>query len=281
MEITGHGTDTIWRASEIDKARQCMRYVGYARLGTVETAGSVPVELKPQYTWNLIAGLALDDTLCVYSQQQMTQGTPEITGKKLIEFFAWSLDRRGKEFSAKGPIVGDDNPGDIMHDACGVLPIYEREHAPTVKPVGVQVETTAQIDNVTLIGHIDLVRRTETNQIITDWKFTNKTANQMPASTYARGWAYDLMHGDGSGHIELVLFRRGLKTPKIEVTSHFVTPAQHKQVVQEVKTLAAMYRARYFPMADPSSWLCSPKFCGFWTLCRGNPNGPEMIPGEA
>ena len=97
-------------------------------------------------------------------------------------------------------------------------PVYEAD--PPSAPESVQREVTTTIGKNALIGHIDLTRNPG-HRIISDWKFTTKSPSHMPASTYVRGWAYDLMGGDGSGHVELILLRR-LKTPKVEVTSHFV-----------------------------------------------------------
>ena len=293
MEINEQGSTSVWRASEIDKATRCMRQLGYSRLGYVPEPDAPPATVKPSYSWNLIGGLAIDDALSAFSKAQMT-GDTTLTGDALIDFFKSRIGANTDTFSAQGDITGEDSPSAIEEDGVPILRLYERDMAPVIHPVAVQAEASVQVvksgcrptlgardeDCLTMVGHIDLIRQAGESRVISDWKFTKKTANQMPASTYARGWAYDLMAGDGSGQTELILLRRGLKTPKIETTSHFVTKAQHTQVIRQVLTVAEMYRQRYFPLADPTSWVCSPKFCGFWAVCRGHPTGPRPIPGE-
>lgn len=302
MLVTERGDATVFRASEIDEASMCPRSLGYSRDGVLIALGedgvpSATAELQRQYSWNIIGGLAMDDALSALSLDQIA-GRKLYTGSALTDLFARRVDERHDEFRARGPIVGEDTRDEILHDGSRLVRIYEEELSPKIHPVGVQVETSMVIQGevvvdgvivrheVRLVGHIDLVAEAvhpetgKTHRIIWDWKFTGKSASQMPASSYGRGWAYDMMHGDGSGHIGLVLLRRGLKSAKIETTDFFVTPAHHAQVRRQAITVARMYRERIFPLADVGSWKCSPKWCSWHAVCRGSATGPALIRGE-
>lgn len=300
MKIDEQGTDTenssSWRASELDKGLQCMRALGYARLGACTREQEPLPVVTPTWSWALIGGLALDDTLSFYERARMTGARP--VGSILRDLYQERMRETTKTFSEKGTIVSqseDDNPEYLLRYGSHLIGLYE-EHSLGWQPIGVQLETSRDLCTldeagheikVTLHGHIDYLRETETNKIIGDWKFTKKSPGQMPARTYSRGWAYDWMLVGASGPedkphgmVELTYLRKGLKTPKIESDTHFVTAGEHKQVERTLLTIASMYRAKYFPMTAPDSWICDPKWCGFHSICRGSPTGPALIPGE-
>lgn len=293
MDISAKGDDLVWRASEIDKGIKCMRSLGYSRLGVDQAAsGSTTpqAQVVPQYSWNLIAGSAMDDALCAYSEQQIRGRDPGTMNWE--DYYASRLDFHYQGFSSKGIIVGDDTREEALREGTILLGIYHSTYGNVIHPVATQKEVAIRIPaklngeqtELMLVGHIDLVAEVDDpvtklkHKVIWDWKFGKMKHD---AATYERGWAYDLMDGDDSHHIGMISLRRGLAKPKIEDTHHFVTPAQHKQVVHQVRTVAQMYAAKYFPMTSIQNWWCSPKFCDAWSLCRGNPNGPARIVGEA
>lgn len=288
--ISGQGDENFWRASEIDKATDCMRKLGYSRLGFITEPGAPAQEVAQEFSWAMLAGLGMDDTLSELSRRQIV-GLPM---KDAAAYYEHSLKVTYEELSKKGTVVGSDTFSNVLAEGVAILGIYQRDFVPVINPVAVQKvgsftlstgsknQDGTESRDVTVVGHIDLIRKSGDTQVISDWKFTKKTPAQMQAKAYLRGHAYDLMAGDGSGQIELILLRRGLKTPKIETTSYFVTKADHAAVKRQVSVVTEMYRKRYFPMASPTNWTCSEQWCGFWSICRGSKldSGPARIPGE-
>ena len=59
------------------------------------------------------------------------------------------------------------------------------------------------------------------------------------------------------------------KTPKAELVTATIPPAQQAWAVRVVEDVIGAIQAGIFPRTDPSSWICSPKFCGHWVRCRG------------
>lgn len=39
--------------------------------------------------------------------------------------------------------------------------------------------------------------------------------------------------------------------------------------LEVVKSVAKAIQAKVFPLAPPTSWACSERFCGYWGMCRG------------
>lgn len=293
MDITARGDDAVFRASELDTATRCPRQLGYLRLGVAGPDGTPTGKLPMKPSWALLAGTAMDTTMNEHNLEKI-HGRNGLRGSALQDYYVTELrkeERKALEVGASPEADDEGGRQDAETDGVRVLPLYESELSPQIEPVAVQafVETTislGSLGDVKLVGHIDLIRTAGANgapshRIIDDYKFTKKTPGQMPARLYARGWAYDLMAGDGSGHIGLIYLRRGLKSPKVETDSHFVTDAERAQVRLQTAQVVSMYRARFFPMTSPDNWWCSAKFCGWHALCRGNPNGPAPIHGEA
>lgn len=288
MDITGEGNDDVFRVSDLGTMQRCPRQLGYRRLGTVEDPR--PLKIRPSAT--MLGGQAIDNTLNELFEQKI-RGVNGLRGSALVDYFVTTLRRITDENTREGPLTGEPDP-DVEKDGTAVLPVYERDIAPVIDPVSVQEvgKKTIRYPNshraydVTLVGHLDLVRRAaDGHRIVSDHKFTSKAPSQMEAgkSQQMHSYAY-LKDGEEehkAGHVELILLRRLKRGPEVATSSAFVTAGQKVAVEHAVQTTAALYRARYFPMADPSSWACSPEWCGYWKLCRGRANGPLPIPGEA
>lgn len=288
MDITGEGNDDVFRVSDLGTMQRCPRQLGYRRLGTVEDPR--PLKIRPSAT--MLGGQAIDNTLNELFEQKI-RGVNGLRGSALVDYFVTTLRRITDENTREGPLTGEPDP-DVEKDGTAVLPVYERGIAPVIDPVSVQEVGKKTIQGsggtlrpppVTLVGHLDLVRRAaDGHRIVSDHKFTSKAPSQMEAgkSQQMHSYAY-LKDGEEehkAGHVELILLRRLKRGPEVATSSAFVTAGQKVAVEHAVQTTAALYRARYFPMADPSSWACSPEWCGYWKLCRGRANGPLPIPGE-
>lgn len=294
MDIAGVGNDDVFRVSDLGTMQRCPRQLGYRRLGTVEDPR--PLKIRPSAT--MLGGQAIDNTLNELFEQKI-KGLNGLRGSALTDYFVTTLRKITEENTREGPLTGDPDP-DVEHDGVRVLPVYERDIAPVIDPVSVQEVGKRTIadrprgefdrrpdKDITLVGHLDLVRRAQDgHRIVSDHKFTSKAPSQMEAgkSQQMHSYAY-LKDGEEehkAGHVELILLRRLKRGPEVATTSAFITEGQKVAVEHAVQTTAALYRARYFPMADPSSWACSPDWCGYYkTICRGRVGGPLPIPGEA
>ena len=88
--------------------------------------------------------------------------------------------------------------------------------------------------------------------------------------------------GHESGHVELIHFVRN-KTPKVEIRSHFVTPANRAETARIGRYVKTMVEAGFFPQCDPDppgNWnYCSARFCSYWSKCRGA-DVPAPVEGE-
>ena len=276
-EIHEQGSGNMIRTSELANAQKCMRRIGYSRYYG-----------QSDVSETMLAGSAVDAALTEHNNLKRL-GKQGLVGTALVDYAVTAFREMKAEARREGRLGGNPDP-DAEFDMARVLPEYERVIDPHVIPVDTQ-EALSYKDPETgliLVGHRDLKRYAasadavdgqEGHEITSDYKFTKKSKNQMPASTSQQLHSYDLMDGDDVHHVELILLRR-LKTPKIETTSHFVTKTDHSMVIRALRYVGHMIKSYLWPPTDPSNWWCSPSWCGHWTLCRGKEDGPSPLPGE-
>lgn len=154
-----------------------------------------------------------------------------------------SVQKRGKE---------------IIHN-------YMREFAPQLKAVECErfFKSETIVPGIRLGGFIDVETRTE----VADYKVTNRAKSQR----------------DVACSVQLAVYAAATRKRKvsfISLSKQTCKTTRATTAALPVKTLAAIVRGMQdaikkgaFPMCSPSNFLCSPKFCGYWQLCRGKYGG--------
>ena len=225
--------------------------------------------------WAMIAGSAMDATLNEHLDQKI-KGVNGLRGSALTDYYVTQLRKLVEEQTPVGP--KDDR---AETDGVVLLPMYEHEVSPKIEPIEVQKEVEYEIGGQKYLGHLDMTRRAGDGAvIISDHKFTSYTPRPDKAAKSLQLRAYDLAINDPSHRVELINLVRLKREPKIIVTPHVVTDQDRRELLMKWTQTAALIDTMIFPMIDPSSWNCNPDSCGFWSRCRGNPRGPEPIPGE-
>ena len=168
-------------------------------------------------------------------------------------------------------------------DGVAMIRAYRKEVAPALQPS--VVEQTVLIPLNTSFGEtlpplmtvLDLVDETRR---ITDFKTTSKQPDPDDANASGQLTAYDVAHrsafGVPSSGQELIHLRRPLKTKPFSEVFKQPTTRSDEQVGNYLRHVQAValqisvgVQTGLFPMADPKSWACSAKFCGFFSICPG------------
>ena len=163
----------------------------------------------------------------------------------------------------------EEKPAEAVDAAIAMARVWRAELAPIVQPTAVQRKIT--IDDPTwlrpVIGFID----TETEVDILDLKTSGKAKSQADLETDVQSGIY-LLEADRrfsaqqfSWHVAI-----GTKTPKTQVLQRetFDAERQTRFVARVQQAIAVSVETGVFAPADPSTWGCSEKFCGYWHLCE-------------
>ena len=123
-------------------------------------------------------------------------------------------------------------------------------------------------DRVPVLGYIDLVCGWgDLPKVLIDYKFSNRKMEESDVSHHTQLAIYHIVTGVKSvGIIRNERKEKGV----VEAT---VVKSVDKQTVAMAKDLmvhvARGVKAGAFPPTDSGNWWCSPKWCGYYGMCRG------------
>jgi len=188
-------------------------------------------------------------------------------------------------------------PGQIKDVGIALVRLYNSTVAPNVRPQvdaqqvrGIEKKFEITVGGVPMLGYIDLIdansdiamSHEELERIrsvmgpkwvaadlrtsIADFKFTGKTMAQAVVDGSLQLTMYSLATG-----IAAVRFDQLIKTkvPKIKRAVSVRTSRDHAWLKHLVREVAEAVSKGVFPPCDPTEWVCSPKWCGYWAMCRG------------
>lgn len=161
---------------------------------------------------------------------------------------------------------GDPDEGGAVDEAVKLAGLYHAKVAPTLAPVAVERAFLLEVPDFAydVMGVVDV----ETETDIRDTKTSAKAPSGNPARTSLQGELYTLearVRGKDKGFVLDHLVRG--RSPRHIISEAKFTPADHQSFLLRVEAAAKMIQAGTFPPADPTSWACSKKWCGWWDDC--------------
>ena len=122
-----------------------------------------------------------------------------------------------------------------------------------------------------LLGYADVIAYLDGDEVpvVIDYKTAKRAKSESDLTNDLQLALYSWALG-----IERVAFVSlcKTKTPKVEFVTASISVAQQSWAVRVVEEVVAAIQAGTFPPTDPTSWVCTPKFCGHWSRCRGCAN---------
>lgn len=151
--------------------------------------------------------------------------------------------------------------------------LYELWHktiGPSVVPLEIEKRIELPIAGVKVIGFIDLIDGANGKESVIDLKVAKrgktdrdaKNSLQLGIYSYATK-IYDV------GFDSLVRDPDKPKDPAIRLARATLSPGDHTWIEEVVDSMANAVVAGVYPKASLDSWLCSEKWCGHWSECRG------------
>jgi len=189
------------------------------------------------------------------------------------------------EFS-KGVTVDDEEKerpltelrDDSIRTAQELGALHHAELAPTLKPVAVERKWVLNLEGYPydLGGTLDIQEAGS----IRDTKTSKKTKNQAEADNSQQLTMYALAGKVIDQKMPPALYLDNLvalKTPKLV---SFPTKRDQQDLdilLRRVERAIEVIDAGKFMPCDPTNWVCSPKWCGYWTRC-GFSKKPVTVP---
>jgi hypothetical protein len=146
---------------------------------------------------------------------------------------------------------------------------FREDFAPTVQPALVEHKLILDVPELpTLVGFLDLYT---VNKRLSDSKTSKKRWSQADADASTQMTLYPRMIKEETGEfptrttIDQFIKR---KVPAYEMTETTWHPENFDMLINRFKMMLAQIQAGLFPPAQPGSWWCSRKWCGYWSSCK-------------
>ncbi len=193
----------------------------------------------------------------------------DLKPKQLTETFIEDLRLRVKEEGGAEGVEWNGEDENKLHTRAKALHVdYMLECAPLIKPEMVEekFEKVVKVDGIeiTLFGTVDLT----IEGAVLDYKTTSKAKSQSEVDNSLQGTLYMLAAKKPDfGMVQLV---------KTSNPYTGILMSHKKRTAQDIlwglrvaKEVALAIQSEQFPMCDPASWACQPRWCGYYSRCRG------------
>lgn len=147
--------------------------------------------------------------------------------------------------------------------------LYREVLAPQIQPI--MVEEKIEIDvglELPLVGTVDL---TTEGGNLEDIKTADKSKDQSMADTSLQLTMYAGLYATQTGKWPKKINLRILvnsKKPQLQTLETQRGPEDWNRLIGRIQFMIAQINSGLFPPCSPDSYLCSPKWCGYWLTCR-------------
>lgn len=222
----------------------------------------------------LIEGGAHHDAQAANNRQKV--GTAkDLHPGEMLDIFESSLTKKAATEGIKTKAQwGDGGKDAIIKREFGMFTAYLTTEAHRVNPASqddVEKKVTGSVPDgtggfVNLLGYVDVISAGTGESFHVDYKTSSR------------------MHsvGDVPNSLQLAIYSMLLElefgglctitkaaTPRAKLDLVRFGRRSTMWAAHTVVSVAAAIRAGAFPPCDPTSWMCSERFCGYWRLCRG------------
>ncbi len=141
--------------------------------------------------------------------------------------------------------------------------------APKYQPVEVELKQKIVLENSShdLLGIVDMI---DENKKIIDLKTTSRTMNQDTVDRMDQLTFYSLLYRakNGVDPTGIVIENMvDLKQPKVETIETSRSMEDYNPMINRINAIVDAINKGVFPPTDPTNWVCSRKFCGFFPSC--------------
>lgn len=186
-----------------------------------------------------------------------------------VTTYEQKLQREGVFFTDDEKPSAKRLMGEAKDTTATLAKLWRTDVAPTIQPVLVERRVELSVPDLepTFVGFIDLY---DQNQALRDLKTTAKSWTQEQADGDDQLTVYRQMVHALLGEYPKELAFDVLVKNKVPKTQHLTTVRDETDwlvMVERARLMVAQVQTGIFAPASSGSWVCSPKFCGYWTIC--------------
>ena len=217
----------------------------------------------------MIEGSSHHKAMELNNKRKMKKGS-DMKASRLTEIFMEDFRERIKP--QKKTIDWEGENENRIYDRARSLHVdYIRSVAPGLRPLAAEewFNEVVTIDGVTftLNGVIDLKNENKKgNTEVLDYKVKSKAASANELKSDQQLSLYSHVAGvRQAGHIQFLK----KANPEVGIIRVRRTQQQQQWALKVTASVVKSVKAGAFPLAKPTEWWCSRKFCGYFSQCRG------------
>jgi len=220
--------------------------------------------------------------------------------EQLLTTFSEAFDRASEDIPKEAWTQEETTPGALKDEGVRLVRLYNAKVAPQVRPRvgkddkgkevrGIEQSFSVLIAGIPVIGFIDLIDTNDPSAVVSPEELVlmikaGKTIPETMRTVVAdlKTKQKSFSQGDVDGSLQLTLYSYVTKIPTVrfdqllrqkvpKVTRISATrrPADYLWLQEVYTGVAEAITKGVFPPCSPTEWVCSAKWCGYWSICRG------------
>jgi hypothetical protein len=174
---------------------------------------------------------------------------------------------------------GSTNKGLHKDNTLEGVSVYYKSVLPQINPVSAERKFIAKIDGIPVRGIIDLIDKVkitdvlsredvpQAQELVSDLKVVGRKWTQQKIDMHSQFTFYTLVRGETECRIDFIVAGKNGFKYHPERTSRSL---REQDILREdLECVVRGIKMGIFPRCDPTSWICTPKYCAYWAECRG------------
>ena len=167
---------------------------------------------------------------------------------------------------------------EMLNQTVRLTEVFRKDLAPKIQPEKVEIKLKADVGlSVPMVGRLDF---TQAGHKLDDLKTAGRSWPKNKGSKELQPPFYAYLYGRNYGVFPRTFgYHILVYTPTGQIKKQrFNVRVDRKSIGAAMAKAGAVYRmaeAGMFPPADPGSWVCDEKWCGYWHTCPYVGNGAK------
>lgn len=243
--------------------------IGHLSPSKIDMYARCPMQVEWRYVKGVVAppGIAMVEgskyhETAAYRNERVMK-SKNVTEKEMLEHFQHRVEDMLNKGGKDDIEWGEESQESLLHRAKKLIPRLFKELAPIGKPLAVEEKFRFHIENIPMVGITDL--RDEGG--VADYKVVGQKKNQAAADNSVQLTIYALFHKARKVRLDQLVKSKEGEALRVWSTRG---AGDFKWLSIITGRTWDSIMAGNFPPCDPSSWVCSPKWCGWYKTCRGS-----------
>jgi hypothetical protein len=242
--------------------------IGHLSPSKIDMYARCPMQIEWRYVKGVVAppGIAMVEgskyhETAAYRNERVMK-SKKVTEKEMLEHFQHRVEDMLNKDGKDDIEWGEESQESLLQRAKKLIPHLFKELAPIGKPLAVEEKFRFHVENIPVVGITDL--RDEGG--VADYKVVGQKKNQAAADNSVQLTIYALFHKTKKVRLDQLVKSKDGEGFRVWSTRG---PGDFKWLNVIAGRTWDSIMTGSFPPCDPSSWVCGPKWCGWYLRCRG------------